>query len=470
VRSLGRFFQTDAVAGGELATAEIDPEQREQARTSADGAWWWNGRRWVPTSTPDGLWHWDGEQWRPTIDLRGARSRDLATTLAFLAEDRYARAAVILVDRAREWQPEGEVRDLVGQAVAIRRGLRRVEGIVRGATGQAGLFRRRARPVERRRIEEEQALLDTRYRALLVRLARRAPRPSVKDADDLLDVAGALDQRASRITEALARGDEAERARANAIEDARARLHAAEAARATATEAAALALANARAERERERRGTRRRLREALAAAAGETLAEVGPLRARPTSIETPAGRLPADGACASVGPAVVLWREAREVVQDLLVMEAPVAGEFLRCLAERRHEQFLLLATRSRTLLWSCPPGDEKPLRQFAATVNQQASRGLEPAAARRAAAEKARVDLTGAAAAAADQVAEAQAALAGVEADQRAIAAVEAATRGLQEARADPQELMSARRRVAAEVLAVSTPPPPLSTPPRR
>ena len=100
MRSFGRFFRTDAVAGGELATAEIDPELREQPRTSVDGAWWWDGRRWVSTSTPDGLWQWDGTRWRPTIELRGVRSRDLATTLAFLAEDRYARSGAILVDRA----------------------------------------------------------------------------------------------------------------------------------------------------------------------------------------------------------------------------------------------------------------------------------------------------------------------------------------------------------------------------------
>jgi hypothetical protein len=466
VRSLGRFFRTDAVAGGELATAENDTELREQARTSVDGAWWWDGRRWVATSTPDGLWQWDGERWRPTIELRGVRPRDLATTLAFLAEDRYARAAAILVDRAREWQPEGEVRDLVGQALALRRGLHRLDGIVRGtASGSRGLFRRvRARPVERQRFEEEQALLDTRYRALLVRLGRRAARPSVKEADDLLDVASLMDERAARITQALVEGDEAERARANAIEAARAELHAAEAARATATEAAALALERARAERQRERRASRRRLVEAMGPDGAATLAEVGPLRAHPTSIETPAGRLPAEGACASVGPAVVLWREAREPLQDLLVLESPESCEFLRCLSERRRDQFLLLATRSRTLLWSCPPGEEKPVRQFAAAVNKQAGRAVEPAAARRAAAEAARVELTGGAAAAADQVAEAQAGLAAAEVDQRAIAAVEAAARDLQEARADPPALMAARRRVAAEVLAVSTPPPPL------
>jgi hypothetical protein len=467
VRSLGRFFRTDAVAGGELATAEIDTELREQPRTSADGAWWWDGRRWLATMTPDGLWQWDGERWRPTIELRGVRSRDLATTLAFLAEDRYARAAAMLVERTREWQPEGEVRDLVGQALAMRRGLLRVEGIIRGAaTGPPGLFRRmRARPEERVRMEEEQVLLDTRYRLLLVRLGRRAPRPTIKDADDLLDVARLLDERASRITEALAAGDEAERARGNAIESARVGLHAAEASRHAAGAAAALALGRAKAEREARRRAMRKRLRDALAGDAQRPLAEVGPLRAHATTIETPAGRLPAHGASASVGPAVALWREARELLQELLLVGSPEAEAFIRCFVERRYDQFLLLETRARSLLWHCPPGEEKPLRQFATVVNQQATRAAEPAGERLRAAEAARVELAGSGGAAAERAAEDQATQARAEADRRGGAAVEAARRRLEEARADPPELMAARRQAAVEVLAVSTPPAPLT-----
>src|SRR5215467_9364936 len=60
---------------------------------SGDGAWWWNGRRWVPATTEDGLWKWDGGRWKGTVDLEGKRPEDLATTLALLAEDRYAEAA-----------------------------------------------------------------------------------------------------------------------------------------------------------------------------------------------------------------------------------------------------------------------------------------------------------------------------------------------------------------------------------------
>jgi hypothetical protein len=467
VRSIGRLFRTDAVAGGDQATAEIDPEIREQPRTSADGRWWWDGRRWLPTSTPDGLWQWDGMRWRPTIELRGVRSRDLATTLALLAEDRYARAAGVLVDRAREWRPQGELRDLVARALAMRRRLLRVEGAFRGtAAGPPGLFRRmRARPQDRQRIEEEQVLLDTRYRALLVHLGRRAPRPTLKDADDLLEVARLLDQRTARITEALVAADEAERARVHAIEAAGQELQAAEAARRAATEAAELALARATEERERERLAMPGRLREALAAEGGEPVAEVGPLRAHATSIETPAGRLPADGAGAAVGPAVALWRERREAVHDLLLPESQEADAFLRCLCERRRDLFLLLETRSRTLLWHCPPGEEKPLRQFAAAVNREASRAADAHVTMLRAVEELRARLDGRSRAAADQVAEAEAALANAERDERVSAAVEAARRRLEEARGEPPELIAARQRAAAEVRAVSTPPTPLA-----
>lgn len=464
MRSFGRFFRTDAGAGGDQATADADPDLREEPRTSADGSWWWDGRRWVATSTPDGLWQWDGEQWRPTIELRGVRSRDLATTLAFLAEDRYARAAAILVDRAREWRPRGEARDLVGRAIAMRRGLLRVENAFRGmAAGPPGLFRRaRTQPDERQRIEDEQALLDSRYRTLLVQLGRRAPRPTVKEADDLLDVARRLDWRATTITEALVAADEAERARANAIEAARSELQAAEAAGARAIHTAGLALERARAARSRERQGLCDRLRRALGAPGDQPLAAVGPLRVRATAVETPAGHLPVTGAGAAVGSAVALWRERRDCLQDLVLLESPETEAFLRCLAERRRDQFLLLTTRSRTVLWHCPPGEEKPLRQFATALNQQATRAAAPAEKRLRAAEELLQEL---ATRGGDEVAEAQAAAERAEAERRAAAGVEAARRRLAEARAEPPELLAARHRAASEVQAVSTPPAPLT-----
>src|SRR5207248_327140 len=85
------------------ATAEAESANQTQGGSrrllSGDGSWWWNGRRW-----------------KGTVDLEGKRPEDLATTLALLAEDRYAEAGVTLADRAPEWQPEGGLRDLVERA------------------------------------------------------------------------------------------------------------------------------------------------------------------------------------------------------------------------------------------------------------------------------------------------------------------------------------------------------------------
>src|SRR5437660_12673576 len=116
----------------EVTTATADQETNAtQANTrrllSGDGAWWWNGRRWVPATTEDGLWKWDGSRWRGTVDLEGKRAEDLATTLALLAEDRYSEAGTILAQRSGEWEPEGGMRDLVERAMESEGRLRRVE-------------------------------------------------------------------------------------------------------------------------------------------------------------------------------------------------------------------------------------------------------------------------------------------------------------------------------------------------------
>jgi hypothetical protein len=35
---------------------------------SADGRWWWDGRRWVPAVSADGAWRWNGTSWEPTAE------------------------------------------------------------------------------------------------------------------------------------------------------------------------------------------------------------------------------------------------------------------------------------------------------------------------------------------------------------------------------------------------------------------
>src|SRR2546430_13589178 len=67
-----------AVETPSAATSEGEGQQQARRRLSADGQWWWNGRRWVPAITEDGLWKWDGARWNQTVQLEGKRPEDLA--------------------------------------------------------------------------------------------------------------------------------------------------------------------------------------------------------------------------------------------------------------------------------------------------------------------------------------------------------------------------------------------------------
>src|SRR5262249_37078121 len=172
---------------------------------SGDGAWWWNGRRWVPATTEDGLWKWDGARWKGTVDLEGKRPEDLATTLALLAEDRYAEAGEILADRSSEWQPDGTLRDLVERTREAGSRLGRVAEGLHVVDGNRGLRRRLGATIDdRRQLEEERESLNSEFRALMVRLGRSAPQPSIKEADDMLASARLLDERAALMTAGLA--------------------------------------------------------------------------------------------------------------------------------------------------------------------------------------------------------------------------------------------------------------------------
>src|SRR5215469_7061755 len=274
---------------------------------SGDGAWWWNGRRWVPATTEDGLWKWDGARWKGTVDLEGKRPEDLATTLALLAEDRYADAGAILAERAHEWQPED---------------------------GRGG-FRRRMGPDDRRHIEDERSSLVGEYRSLLVRLGRSAPQPSIKEADDLLGAARLLDERAAMMTAGLAEVDEAERMRADAAAAAQRELAGAEDARLRALQEARRAVEAAESAHAWAVAEARARMRTVLTPGPGELKAGLGPLRLHANLLETPTGRLPAAGASAYVDTAQALWNKHREELADLVLLEAPEAETFVEALTE---------------------------------------------------------------------------------------------------------------------------------------
>jgi hypothetical protein len=458
---------SDGAAAGDLATAEPDPERQGASRLSDDGRWWWDGQLWQPGLTSDGLWRWDGSAWQPTISLDGTRPADLAATLVLLAEDRYALAAAVLVERAGEWQPQAELKQLIHRAAGLRWQLWRVEqalDLPRRSSGLRGLVHRLvSRPTGGRPPLEERGALDAEHRSLMVRIGRSAPRPTLKDADDHLHVARRLDGQGRALMDGLAAMDVAERERAAAEYAAWRALAAAEDARRAAIEAAERRLADIQGERGSAVREARAQLRAALAPAPATVLAQAGPLRLTDAGLETPAGRVPAAGLSVAAGSAVTLWREHRDVLLDVLLGEAGDADEFLRCLGERRRDGFLLVAGRHHAAVWRCPPGEERAAKRFAGAIETGARRAEAAAAGdgesqvRAVAAAVARCRpspaLTGA-----------RAEVARVRDDPELLRAIQDARARLEAVRAGTPELTAATSHLAYLVESVTTRPRPL------
>jgi hypothetical protein len=444
------------------ATAEVETNHTGTRRLlSGDGAWWWNGRRWVPATTEDGLWKWDGSRWKGTVDLEGRRPEDLATTLALLAEDRYAEAGSTLAQRSVEWGPEGALRGLVEQAIESESRLGRVDEGLHLADGGRGLRRRlTVTPDDRRHLQEERGTLSAEHRALMVRLGRSAPQPSIKEADDMLAAARLLDERGALMTAGLAEVDEAERMRADAAAAAQRELAAAEDARLRALQEARRAVEAAESAHAWAVAEARARMRTVLTPGPGELKAGLGPLRLHANLLETPTGRLPAGGAAAYVDTAAALWSEHREALADLVLLEAPEAETFLEALTEGSAALFLLVLGRTGTALWPCPTGQEKAAQRFATVVRDHAREAGRAKADRDEKARAAEAEL--------DHVTRdrssieaAEAELARVEADPGLLGAIDDARERLNRARADTPELIEARRKVLELARRLVAPP---------
>jgi hypothetical protein len=461
----------------DVTSATAEPETANQAGSgqgpsqgstrrllSGDGSWWWNGRRWVPAVTEDGLWKWDGTRWRGTVDLEGKRPEDLATTLSLLAEDRYAEAGVTLARRPAEWQPEGALRDLVERAGESESRLGRVAEGLNVADGNRGLRRRLTATAEdRRQLEEERDSIGAEHRALMVRLGRSAPQPSIKEADDMLSAARLLDERAALMTAGLAEVDEAERMRADAAAAAQRELAAAEDARLRALQEARRAVEAAESAHAWAVAEARARMRTVLTPGPGELKAGLGPLRLHANLLETPTGRVPAAGASAYVDTAQALWAEHRDSLADLVLLEAPEAETFLDALTEGSSALFLLVSGRTGTALWPCPTGQEKAAQRFATVVCDHAREAGRTKADRDDKARRAENEL--------DHIMRdrstieaAEAELARVEADPGLLGAIDDARERLNRARADTPELIEARRKVLELARRMVAPPEPL------
>ncbi len=444
------------------ATAEVDTAANGSRRLlSGDGSWWWNGRRWVPATTEDGLWKWDGGRWKGTADLEGKRPEDLATTLALLAEDRYAEAGSILADRADEWRPEGSMSDLADRAVEKGSRLIQIDDVLQD--GKSGFRRRLGAGEDRRQLEEERSSLASEHRSLLVRLGRSAPQPSIKEADDLLGAARLLDERAALMTAGLAEVDEAERMRADAAAAAQRELAAAEEARLRALQDARRAVDAAESAHAWAVSEARARTRSVLTPGSGELKAGLGPLRLHANLLETPTGRVPAADAAAHVATARSLWAKHRQELADLVLLEAPESEAFLEALTEGGSTLFLLVVGRTGTALWPCPTGQEKAAQRFATVVAEHAKEAGPAEAEREERARKVEGEL--------EQVTRdrssieaAEAELARVEADPRLLGAIDDARDRLNRARADTPELIEARRKVLELARRMMAPPEPL------
>jgi hypothetical protein len=452
-----------AVETQSSATSEGEGQNPQQARRrlSADGSWWWNGRRWVPAVTEDGLWKWDGARWNQTVQLEGKRPEDLAATLALLGEDRYAQAGTLLASATEEWGPDGQVRELSVQAADLQERLARLKDSLNVPDdGRGGVFGRRAGGFDRRQLQEEFDALNQEHRSLAVRLGRSAPQPSIKEADDVLVAARTLDERAGWLTQGLAEVDEAEQMRADAAVAAQRELAAAQEARVRALQEARRAVEAAESDHAWAVSEARVTLRTVLTPGPGELKAGLGPLRLFSNLLETPTGRLPAAGTSAFADTAAKLWRDHRQVLTDLILLEAPEAATFRDALTDGSDTLFLLVIGRTGNALWPCPPGQEKAARRFAVLVEEHAREAGQQQDERYQEARKAEDDL--------DSITRdrsviegAEAELARVEADPALLGAIDDARQRLERARADTPELVEARRKVLEIARKLVAPP---------
>lgn len=454
----------------ERAATERAAESANGATTrhqmSGDRNWWWNGGRWVAAVTEDGLWRWDGSRWKATVELEAKRPDDLATTLTLLAERCYADAGAILADRASEWGPEHSLRDLVSDAQQKGQRLRQIQEDMNGndaAGGRSLLGRRGANDDDRRQLGYEREALTREYQMLVVRLGRNAPRPSLKEADDRLFVARLLEDRAGMLTSGLAEVDEAERMRADAAVAAQQQLTAAENTRLREREKARKAVEGAEAAHATAVSDARQRLRAVLTPGAGELKGGVGPLRLHDMLLETPSGRMPAAGAKAYADRASALWSSHREVLHDVVLLQAPESEAFRDALADRSDALFLLLISPTGIVLWPCPQGHEKATWRFAEVVNHHAQDAARVKADRDAAALKAEEELESITRDR-SSVQAAESELGRVEADPELLGAIDEARGRLERARADTPELNEARRKLLERARRVVAPPDPL------
>jgi hypothetical protein len=455
-----RAGDPDARPRAESLSESQDPG-RQRRLLSPDQSWWWDGHRWVSATTSDGLWAWNGRRWRTTVDLEGKRPEEIAEILAMAADDRYAEAGEILVARAAEWEPEGELRELVVLAEGVRTRLQQMKQELTAAPDHRRLGRRAARqPPDPRALEEEQTALKAKQKGLLVPIGRLAPQPSVKEADDIRAGAEVLDQRTQALRAALSGVEEAEGMQARATLTARQELLAAENARLEAIRRARRSVEEANFAHASAVKKARAAFRSATRVSAGELKAGLGPLRIRSALLETSRGVLPAAGLTTDMGTALELWRRHREVMADLALLELPETAAFVTSLLSGADTQFVLFISPVGVTLWSCPEGQATAARRFLGTVRVQAERAGTARSERDSSQQEAERQVQ-VAMGDRSSIEAAEAELARVQADQDLLGSIEGARRRLARLEQGLPELREAQQRLAQVVSELLTAP---------
>jgi hypothetical protein len=432
-------------------------------RLSADGQWWWNGRGWIAAESEDGLWRWDGSAWRPTSDLPGRTPAELASSLAQIADGRLAQAGAVLATRAFEWRPTGELSDLVQRSQETHRRLLEINEQLGSAETHdlATVLAHIVVDSERRNhLREERERLTTELRTLAAWLGRRAPTPTVREADELLRVARRLDDHAQRLSAAAAQLEETERERSERVADAQRELSTAERAREASLARAREALETAEAEHARAIEEGRARLHRVRMPGPGALQAQFAQVRLHLNLIEMPTGRVPTAGAHALADSAEALWRDHRAVITDLTVLGAPGTEEFHRALGDRSDALFVLVAGRTAATVLPCPPGQERSARNFVTAVQETSRRAEADQEEREVRVRMAEREME---AVAADRrrTKAAEEAYGKVERDLGLITPIEDARQRLAAAQADTAELLQARQNLEALTRTFAAPP---------
>jgi hypothetical protein len=217
----------------------------------------------------------------------------------------------------------------------------------------------------------------------------------------------------------------------------------------------------------------RARLRSILTPGGGELKAGLGVLRLHARLLETPHRRLAAAGLTAFADTAPELWRQHRETLTNLVLLEfpetktflleSPETETFLTALTEHSSALFLLLTGRTGAVLWSCPAGQEKAARGFAAAVSQNINQAAATEQERERIARGAENELdTIRSDRSAIETAEAK--LADVEAGPSFLRAIDDTRLRLERAQGDTPELVEARRKVLELGRRLVAPPEPL------